>query len=220
MKAGSENMCSIQIVIEVDAVNGKLGHGTIYVNSENMQEMAEELTVEFKDGISISNSWPKWPEKIEGKLAYWRIEPYIRHLKGKLLYSYGLRIDLLGVMYVPINLSKWYLEKDTIYLDAQVEKPMSAVIGPFIYKGYPISWRGKMRVEKGDNYDYIIISNSENEISLSAKIHPVQPLVTGFFEYEAEEREIPIKVISPKNAEIKRRIIARLPDLLIKNFVH
>jgi len=220
MKAGSENMLSIQIVIEVDAVNGRLGHGTIYINSKNLNEMAKELAVEFSEGISISNSWPRWPEKIEGKRAYWQIKPYIRYLKGKLLYSYGLRIDLLGEIRVPITLSKWYIEKDTVYLDARVEKPMSAIIGPFVYEGYPINWQGKMRVEKGDNYDYIIISSSGNMISLSAKIRPVQPLVTGFFEYEAEENEIPIKVISPKNAEIKRRIIARLPDLLIKNSVH
>jgi len=200
-------------VVEIDALTHQLGCATIFVSSRtNFAGLRVE--VEFDKGITILDSWPKWPEELSEQSAVWIAEPYIRSTEDGLVYSYGLRLDLSGRFASPISIDKWHVENRV--LEVLVHAPTEAilVVGPFVGTPRLIQWRGDLRESRGKDYAYLSVRASEGEIGLKVGIGK-QPLITGFVEVERRPGELPLRPIIDIKHIFKGRIIARLPDIYL-----
>ncbi len=198
--------------MELDALTGQLNFATIYFTSDQ-DFTGESIELVLGENIGVKDVWPRWPEDISEKSARWVANAYPRYLGSKKVYSFGIRLGLIGYYKPPVRVEEWRIDRGAIKLRALTPISTRLFIGPFIDDVKPRLWRGRLEEEYRGNVIYLVIETSEQgEIHLEIPA-PLQPLVAGFFEHKAPLEVLPVIPRISRKSVFHSYLIMRLPDL-------
>lgn len=171
-----------------------------------------EIVLRLKESVTVTNCWPRWPDRMGEREALWLATLYPRRLKWGVVYSFGVRLDLQGRLDASLEAVKWEVEDRKVILEAVRKLGLKAVVGP-LRPGFGIfDSLGEVEIVRGHGAGYIVIEGGNVAVKLKVA---EQGTVSGYLEYEPEASEMPfeVEVRGLTNPTFERTLVLRLPDL-------
>ena len=204
-----------RVVVEVDEKSRKYKHLTIYLTSKHAFK-GVKVWLSLKPGVTVTDCWPNWPNEIGEMNAMWIANSYPRRFGSRVLYSYGVRMELRGPVRLPIRIAAWDWKRGRIRLKARGPRGFKAYIGPLIV-GYKATARVGLLEEYGVQ-GYVYLAVEEVGGSVDVIIRPLsQPVVAGYLAYYPAPDEVPfnLRIEYWDIEETVCEVIVRLPDLVL-----
>ena len=202
-------MVHLKVHVEADAIGPRYRGAVVYLSSE--EPFGGALVLKLRGKVAVTGCWPRWPDVMSERSAAWKVESYVRRFGARLLYSFGVRLDLEGVAELSASVDKWSAEGGTVELEACRSGGLKAVVGP-LAPGYRLlSFKGSLRVIEAAPSTYVMIEGERVALQVNAS-----GLVTGHLECVPLPSEMPFEVELKglRVTSVERTLIVRLEDLL------
>ena len=205
-------MVHLKIHVEADVAGPRYRDAVVYLTSEEPFEGA--LTLKLREGVAVTGCWPRWPDEMGEQSAVWRVEPYTRRFGNRVLYSFGVRLDLKGRVELSAVVDRWLAEGSVIVLEARREGGLKAVVGPLARSCRILSFKGILRMVDATPFTYIALEGDCVAVRLHAE---EQGVLAGHLEYEPSFEELPfeLELKGFTIASVESVLLARLEDLRV-----
>lgn len=201
----------MKIHVETDARPPTYRSAVVYATADRPFEGAA-IIIRLKDGVAVTGCWPRWPEVMSGRSALWRATPYPRAFGDRTLYSFGIRLDLMGEAPITARVAEWRVEGGIVTLEASRRRGLRAAVGPLLPGFVVLDSRGAAKLIGGSSAYYVLVEGTDVRVRLKA---PPQETASGFLEYEPEALEMPFEVRARglDLLVVERVMVVRLWDL-------
>lgn len=202
----------MKIHIEADSEPFAYREAVVYITLDELVE-GVELHLRLKEGVAVTDCWPRWPDRMGEREAVWFATLYPRRFEGGILYSFGVRLGLKGGAQTTIDALKWRAEGRAVVLEAIRGLGLRAVIGPLLPGFKILGSHGEVGIVGERGAQYVVVEGEA--VSLRLELEE-QGIVGGFVEYEPEPTEMPfeVEVRGIANPIFERKMVVRLQDLL------
>jgi hypothetical protein len=202
----------LKIHVEADAASSSCRSAVVYLTSEEPFEGI--LGLRLKEGTAVTGCWPRWPDEMGEQSAVWRVEPYTRRFGNRVLYSFGVRLDLEGRVELSAVVDRWLAESGTVELEARREGGLKAVIGPLARSYRVLSSRGVLRAVEAAPFTYLVLEGDRVAVRLHTE---EQGVLAGHLEYQPSFEELPfeLELKGFTVAGVESVLLARLEDLSV-----
>lgn len=205
-------MVHLKVHLEADVASSNCRSAVIYLTSEEPFEGV--LGLRLKEGIAITGCWPRWPDEMDERSAVWRVEPYTRHFGNRVLYSFGVRLDLEGRVQLSTVVDRWLAVGSIVELEARRKGGLRAVVGPLARSYRVLSFRGVLRAVAAAPFTYLVLEGDRVAIRLHTD---EQGVLAGHLEYQPSFEELPfeLELEGFTAASVESVLLARLEDLSV-----
>lgn len=203
----------LKVHVEADAALLEYREAVIYLTAAKPVSGAE-VEVELREGVAITGCWPRWPDRMEERVAAWRVETYPRDFEERVLHSFGLRLDLAGAFKPTAHILRWELRERVVELSAERGGGLRAIVGPLAPGFRLIEWRGRLARLESLAHSYVTLKGESIRLLLELGD---QLLVSGRVEYVPNSREAPfeVKLKGVRAGEREETLSLRLDDLAL-----
>lgn len=204
----------VKIVVEADAEEKVFQNVTIYLTSIKPFK-GTELTVKLREGLAVTDCWPRWPDEIQDLCLTWKSYSYPRYFNSsKIRYSFGVRLRLSGPADLSARIHEWCYGKGFVKLVASRSGGLKAIVGPFTENSHILGSEGALTWISSHGMKYFLIRGEWVRLCVEAI---GGCMLTGYLEYVPEDLEMPFSVSIKTKEQIhsKKLLIARLSDLYL-----
>ena len=209
-RACSQTVVHLKVHVEADAASSGCRSAVAYLTSEEPFEGVLELRL--REGIAVTGCWPRWPDEMSERSAVWRVEPYTRRFGNRVLYSFGVRLDLEGGVELSAAVDRWLAEGGIVELEARRKGGLRAVVGPLARSYRVLSSKGILRAVEAAPFTYIVLEGD----CVAVRLHTEeQGVLAGHLEYQPSFEELPfeLELKGFTVASVESVLLARLEDL-------
>ncbi len=201
----------LKVHVEADAEPPRYRSSIVYLTADEPIEGAE-LVVRLKGGVAVTGFWPRRPDSADERGAAWRVDAYPRPFGDRVVYSFGVRLDLDGEARLSARVARWRARGPAVELEAAREGGLRAVVGPLAPGFRILGSLGALSLVGEPAARYVVVEGGLLRLELEV---PPSPVVAGYLEYPPDPGELPFdaEVRGAEVSEVERTLVARLRDL-------
>lgn len=203
----------VKVVVEADAEEKVFRNAVVYLTSAKPFR-GVELAVALREGLAVTDCWPRWPDDIQDLRLTWKAQSYPRHFTSRVRHSFGVRLRLSGPANLSARIREWRYAGGLVRLEASRPGGLKAVVGPFAESARVLEREGGLTRVSSGGVKYFIVKGERVQLSVEAVGGYV---TTGYIEYAPGNLEMPfdVEIKARGRLRFKRQLIARLSDLYL-----
>ncbi|MEM1508365.1 MAG: hypothetical protein QW291_02685 [Thermofilaceae archaeon] len=206
----------VKVVVEVDAEERVFRSAIIYLTSTKPFR-GTELIIELRDGLAVTDCWPRWPDDIQDLRLIWKSNSYPRYFNpSKTRYSFGVRLRLSGPANLSARIHEWRYGDGLVKLEASRSEGLKAIVGPFTENARVFEKEGALAWVSNGGIRYFLVEGKCVRLYVEANGGYI---TTGCLEYTPKDLEMPfsVSIKTRSRSRSKKLLIARLSDLYLTN---